>query len=249
MPRNGPHSLAIGTAWSSTSKMNRCTGHGGDGSHTTQKWLICSQCAPVCTITRMTALARGWEAWAVPFPTRTHSAHSWTPTSTFTRFPIGLRRSRPAPWKTASSLRPSARCLQAFTASQTITSSWGEGNLSRPQQPQDHKFYTQGQTFPMLLLYQILFQHFFPPVWLYEIEVFLGNYSRTAGADTRGCKAWSMDVYFFKRLLHLRTKQHKLQDFSLLQIYTTEIDILTFGYIPNDAHWGKCYFSKGVVSP
>lgn len=168
MQRNGPHLLATGTAWSSTSRMSRCNVVAGDASRTGQKWLICSQSVPVCTTTHMTlaALGEGWEVWAVPSLIRTHSARSWTPISTFTQFPTGSRRSRPAPWKTASSLRLSAQCLRAFTASQKITSSWGEGNLFKPWHMLDKRvsmFYTQGQTFPMLLhtnLISALFSRF-----------------------------------------------------------------------------------------
>lgn len=167
-PRNGPRSLEIGTAWSSTSRTSRCIGAGGVGSRTGQRWLICSRCAPVCTITRTTAPGRGWEAWDVPSPTRTRSARSWTPTSTFTQFPTGSRRSRPVPWKTAFSLRPSARCLQAFTASQTVTSSWGEGNLSEPR---PSCFIHKVKHFQCCSFTKSYFSTFPPPVWSYVIRV------------------------------------------------------------------------------
>lgn len=238
--------------------MNRCRGVGGDASRSGRRWLICNQSAPVCTITRMTsaALEEGWEAWAVPSPIRTHSAPSWTPISTFTRFPTGSRRSRPAPWKTASSRHPWARCHRAFTASQTVTSSWGEGNPSEPIRGQDKwvpMFYTQGQTFPMLLLTKSYFSTFPPPLFFLvvcNIKSILRKrwrtLRRTASVDTMECKAWSMDVYFFKRLLHL----HKLQDLPYVR-FTVQNWYINFGFIPNDAHLGRCYFSKGsmLVSP
>lgn len=206
MQRNGPHLLETATAWSSTSRMSHCNVVAGDVSRTGRKWLICSQSAPVCTTTRMTsaALGEGWEVWAVPSLIRTHSARSWIPISTFTQFPTGSRRSRPAPWKIASSHRPSAQCLRAFTASQTITSSWGEGNLSNPWHMLDKwvsMFYTQGQTFPMLLLTNLI-SALFPCLVVCNIKSILGNrwktLCRTGRVARMGCKAWSMDVYFFR---------------------------------------------------
>lgn len=197
------------------------------------------------------ALGEGWQAWAVPSPIRTRSARSWIPISTFTRFPTGSRRSRPAPWKTASSLRPSARCLRAFTASQTITSSWGEENPSKPWHRQDKwvsMFYTQGQTFPMLLLTKSYFSTFFPFLLVVcNIKSILGNrwrtLRRTASVDTMGCKAWSMDVYFFKRLLHL----HKLQDLPYfrftVQNWYELITLVTYQMMHT---WGNAIFQKGV---
>lgn len=51
---------------------------------------------------------------------------------------------------------------------------------------------------------------------------------------------------FFKRLLHL----HELADLGGFK-FTAENYYINFGFIPNNAHTGKCYFSNGslLVSP
>lgn len=258
MLRSGLRLLATGTAWSSTSRTNRCRGVGGDASRSDRRWLICNQSAPVCTTTHMSsaALEEGWEAWAVPSPIRTHSAPSWILISTFTQFPTRSRRSRPAPWRTASSPHPWARCLRAYTASQTITSSWGEGNpfktLTWTGQITFHVFYTRSNisnAAPCL----ILFQHF--PLLLFLFLCNIKKYSLEQMKNTtREQQAWTqwnakheawMSIFSRDCFIYTNCKTFLKSDLRY------KINIITLVSYQMMHTWGNAIFQKGsmLVSP